>query len=1091
MPLVPPSSSSRALLAALAALLTAPVGTAQRDRDPALEILKGVEEIAAPGVPGEVCAFGPEAFVLVAGRGGVPVVAAARSGRGGALVFGHNGYLSAGSLGSADTGTLLRNAVRWLAGGKRSPRVLCPGNAGLAEAVGELGLRASAEGDLRGADVLVGPRSGGLGPRRIEELRAFMEEGGVLVLAETGWGWQQLNSGRILARDLASNRLLAPIGLAFGLGTVGKTAEAGYSTRPPPDPLCHAGRALEALLAGGLEGASRELAIGRIAAALACLPDYEPRLILPLRALLEEQAAGRGSASLPQRLVERWSARDWRPLAERWGPWRTIGPFSFPGGGREIATVKPVERTLEDLVAGGAGPDLSSAFSSGGRKIRWQPLNVAGDGLDLDVGEVRLDEILAPPEPEPGWERRQVAYLWRRVEVEGDSEHLLCVEADDGVRLWVNGELVVDRPEPRPEGAGEADTSLFLRAGTNHLLVKVANGEGLWKFRLRRASALSQQAIHAAIDRGVAWLLERQRVDGSWDREPHYGVGFSALAVYTLLKSGVGRDHPAVRRGMAFVRAGPAHHTYGLSCKILALSSFLEEGGASGELRDATEELVDWQEASGLYAYPLYPGGARLPDDLSNTLYAALALRAAAKRGVEVPPRTWEKLVRGALLCASKEEAGSGRGRRPAPRGFGYRQAAAARGSTTTAGLTVLLAAREALEDRLGRRELREIDTAVEQGLAWLDENMTWTENPGATRWHYFFIYGVERLGALLGAQVLGRVNWYWSGAEYLVEVQGEKGDWSGGEGAVDTCLALLFLNRATAPESGRASRFKVPAFAMEEPDPEILLRATGRNPLVVWVAGYSRDIVDRFAPRRSRSPRVAEVSWLARRVDEAEERVLARIEALPETDGLPQRFEARLAFDEPGEYEVRARVDFLEPASEPGLEPQRVPIESGVLRVEVGQVVTEEVLGYARDPERNRLRGEGVQVSASSQEGQQAPGQALDGSYSSVWRCAAGDAAPWWKAALRRPIEARRVLFTHAASRRMDAKEPQVARIEVLLDGQRRFQLELHPDPMRKTALELPEGTSFSTIEVRLLDARNRGASSLGFAEIEVMEAP
>ena len=84
-------------------------------------LVEGVAEIAAPGLPGTVCAFGPNAFAVVVGpvsRKVVGAVAAAgKVGSGHAVVFGHTDYLD-GALNTGDTGRLdvrglcLREGVR-------------------------------------------------------------------------------------------------------------------------------------------------------------------------------------------------------------------------------------------------------------------------------------------------------------------------------------------------------------------------------------------------------------------------------------------------------------------------------------------------------------------------------------------------------------------------------------------------------------------------------------------------------------------------------------------------------------------------------------------------------------------------------------------------------------------------------------------------------------------------------------------------------------------------------------------------------------------------------------------------------------------
>jgi hypothetical protein len=85
-------------------------------------------------------------------------------------------------------------------------------------------------------------------------------------------------------------------------------------------------------------------------------------------------------------------------------------------------------------------------------------------------------------------------------------------------------------------------------------------------------------------------------------------------------------------------------------------------------------ELLGAQESSGMYAYPVHPNGTA-HDDLSNTLYAALALR-AAPGGLEVPEKTW-RLVDGTPAATTPTATAPGATIRDGLSGFSYRPTAA------------------------------------------------------------------------------------------------------------------------------------------------------------------------------------------------------------------------------------------------------------------------------------------------------------------------------------------------------------------------------------------------------------------------------
>ena len=1074
------------ILASLLLLFT--VAADRPPEDEALEVLlEGVSEIAGPGSPGGVCALGPDSFVVVAGRGGTPVVAATTAGDGRVMVLGHGGFLGTSAFEAADTGRFMRNSLRWLAGSKRKPLIGCPENPKLAAAIEGLGLRATAQLELEGVDCLV-LGEGGRARKRIALLQEFVRDGGGLMVAATGWGWQQLNTGKQLARDLHSNRLLEPLGLAFTLEMAGETGGGGegYVTDPRPLEPRNASEALVALLAGETDSQRSRAAQARLRGALPALSDHEPLVILPLRERLEGEP-------LPPPAIEAlrptFEKRTWRPLSPRWSEWQLVGPFAHKAGDRGITEVHPPERSLRRMALDGKGPDLTERLRGKAGRYRWYPLELPGDGRELDVGMVRLRDALASPTFKEGWERKSAAYLYRRVEATEDTELDLRLGSEDGCRLWCNGELLVDRPTSGGIELDQTDLVLPLKRGVNHLLVKVAHGMGPWGFRLGHGGGVDQMAIDEAIDRGVDFLLERQLIDGSWTQWPGYGTGYTALVVYTLLKSGLDVDHLAVRRGLAYVTSERATRTYSQSCKILALAAAGRDEDLA-VLPELVEELVDWQEGPGLYAYPVYPDGQTLPPDLSNTLYAALALRAASGRGVEVPSRCWQGLIQGTLRCRERITGRTRRTGDTTPAGFSYRAGGEGpTGSMTTAALSVLVIARDALGDGIERKVGAEVDSAIAGGLAWLDREMTWNANPGKNRWHYFFLYGIERVGALLEARILGKVNWYPSGAEYLVKAQSEGGSWTGDDSDRnyyhDTVLALLFLSRATAPSTGGGKRRGREVLAAEDPEDDLHFRAIGSNPYDFWITGFSPRVVAELGYPASRTaPEVEKVWYTARPAGGVEEVLLAEVPSAPD-GGAVQRFEARVRLEDSGVFELFAHA--LVRRAQAGEGAASLELTSGPLSVEVSGGADWD----APSGRRNLLRGSGVRVTASTTIADGQDGRrAVDGLFATRWRCAANDEAPWWKASLGRPTRAGVLLLSHQTTRPMDHGESQVASVEVIVNGGPPIPLELPPNPSRKAVLELPAGTEVSELEVRITGWRNRTGDrqGVGFSEIELL---
>ena len=219
-------------------------------------LLDGVSQIAAPGVPGPLCAFGRGSFVVATAPSGdvrLPVVVAGRMVRGRVVAFGHTGYFDGSSLASYDTGKLMANAVRWSAGRSQQPRVAVRKKKGLLEYLKKNGINAEVfddsdwAGKLRRYNVLcISPGSLST-DAKLAAVSNFIRSGGGVIFADLGWGWSQINSKKSLWKDHAGNRLLSPMGIVWTDGYLRNAGKAGYELDGRPSPLTHAMKALDAL----------------------------------------------------------------------------------------------------------------------------------------------------------------------------------------------------------------------------------------------------------------------------------------------------------------------------------------------------------------------------------------------------------------------------------------------------------------------------------------------------------------------------------------------------------------------------------------------------------------------------------------------------------------------------------------------------------------------------------------------------------------------------------------------------------------------------------------------------------------------------
>jgi poly(3-hydroxybutyrate) depolymerase len=78
-----------------------------------------------------------------------------------------------------------------------------------------------------------------------------------------------------------------------------------------------------------------------------------------------------------------------------------------------------------------------------------------------------------------------VAYAYRDIYSPGARRAALKLGSDDGVKVWINGELVLANHTQRAVSVDEDAVAVSLVKGKNRLLVKVGQGIGEWGFALR------------------------------------------------------------------------------------------------------------------------------------------------------------------------------------------------------------------------------------------------------------------------------------------------------------------------------------------------------------------------------------------------------------------------------------------------------------------------------------------------------------------------------------------------------------------------------------------------------------------------------
>ena len=337
--------------------------------------------------------------------------------------------------------------------------------------------------------------------------------------------------------------------------------------------------------------------------------------------------------------------------------------------------------------------------------------------------------------------------------------------------------------------------------------------------------------VDAAVQKGMSFL----RSQPSLDHE-------AGLTIYALIAAGEPPNSPAVKKLVdqllkkftpegGYVAGG--HHVYAAGIDAMGLTA------ANRELYQPQIQLVaDYimkdQRANGSFDY----SGAQFGGDTSISQYGMLGLWAASRAGIKIPLKVWDQTAIWHMKTHLKEGA------------FGYHPLggeAHPSHSMTVAGVGSLCIARIFLTDpsqsgvdlsetpdetakpkkkdtkafgvleKLTPTETaptdaapkvdpvdnykpvvsrRELDGHIGGGMAWLSKHYT-IDKP--TGWPIYYLYGLERAGALTSVEKLGGRDWYKEGSDHLVKTQKPDGSWYDQSGAIaSTSFGLLFLTRAT-----------------------------------------------------------------------------------------------------------------------------------------------------------------------------------------------------------------------------------------------------------------------------------------------------
>ena len=175
-----------------------------------------------------------------------------------------------------------------------------------------------------------------------------------------------------------------------------------------------------------------------------------------------------------QELRQSWDAAQSEKVADCVSDWKIIGPFK----GEENADVLAMSTPLEDEIDADRVLDLAQTWhdSAAGNTadkdnaapLSWKAVEAQKGFVDLIAAFGQVDNA--------------VAYAYTEVESVHAREALLKCGSDDGIKIWINGEVVFEREVQRGYTHGSDQAPIHLQSGVNRVVVKVSQYIGGWGF---------------------------------------------------------------------------------------------------------------------------------------------------------------------------------------------------------------------------------------------------------------------------------------------------------------------------------------------------------------------------------------------------------------------------------------------------------------------------------------------------------------------------------------------------------------------------------------------------------------------------------
>jgi hypothetical protein len=156
--------------------------------------------------------------------------------------------------------------------------------------------------------------------------------------------------------------------------------------------------------------------------------------------------------------------------------WLLCGPFpALTESEHEIEAIRLPGMYTDFLRASGgeakAKPAAGQAVVFSGGTCSWTRHTASDKVIDLDAAITKVDRV--------------IGYAYCEFESQQSQACILAVGSNDGVRVWLNGEAVLDAPGPRGLQLDHNLVPVALSSGVNRLLLKIEERGNRWEFACR------------------------------------------------------------------------------------------------------------------------------------------------------------------------------------------------------------------------------------------------------------------------------------------------------------------------------------------------------------------------------------------------------------------------------------------------------------------------------------------------------------------------------------------------------------------------------------------------------------------------------